>query len=80
MLVKLKNDEIRNIMKIEDALDIVAEFAGNDVSEYLSTKIEDLNEEIKYGNQDLEDMESQCMEYSTTIFKIQDEVDLVLKQ
>ena len=80
MIVKLKNGEIRNVITIEDALEIVAEFAGTDVSEFIGDKFKELNNNLEFIQSEFDYSENRCEEYCKVVFHIQDEIDIALKQ
>ena len=78
-LITLKNGEVRTIMSIDDALEVVAEFVGDDIAEYIKEEIHDIKEDIHYWQQESDMSETRCEAYANLIFSSQMLLESALK-
>ena len=78
-LITLKNGEVRTIMSIDDALEVVAEFVGDDIAECIKEEIHDIKEDIHYWQQESDMSETRCEAYANLIFSSQMLLESALK-
>lgn len=79
-LLELKNGEKRPVMTIDDAIEIVADFAGDEVAEYMKEEIAQLKNELHEALQMADINESRCEEYATIVFQNQNALDLAIER
>ena len=79
-LITLKNGEIRTLLDTNDALDIVQEFLGDELADYLKSDFRDLEDAIDRIDSDKNSLETDCENYAITLFNAMAETNDLLKQ
>ena len=79
-LITLKDDVIVNVFTVEDALQVVSQYAGDELAEYIKSELDNSREELHSVLQMSDINEVRCDEYENLIFNVQNELDLALSK